>query len=290
MRAVHTRLDRPLLLDDPWGDRLVSAAEKTALFERVLEGANPQTKKRLGSLPSPQAVLDAVLRSHPSYGGVILRSRYAEDALERAVAGSARQYLLIGAGFDSFIVRQPPFAREIEIVEIDHPASQAMKRRRLEEVAITIPPNVRFVPADLSQESLATVLARCNLAPTQLVFFSWLGVSIYLSREANLATLRGIATGAAEGSELVFTYIDQQALEQGSASFERMRTRRALQREPWISGFHPATLPMELRALGLELLEDLGAAELYQRYCAGRTDDVSPGPSSHIARVRVLAG
>src|SRR6516165_2822626 len=132
MRAVHTRLDRPLLLDDPWGDRLVSAAEKTALFERVLEGANPQTKKRLGSLPSPQAVLDAVLRSHPSYGGVILRSRYAEDALERAVAGSARQYLLIGAGFDSFIVRQPPFAREIEIVEIDHPASQAMKRRRLE--------------------------------------------------------------------------------------------------------------------------------------------------------------
>jgi methyltransferase (TIGR00027 family) len=178
--------------------------------------------------------------------------------------------------------------RQIEIFEIDHPASQAMKRRRLGEVAITIPPNVRFVPADLARESLASVLARCSLSRTRPVFFSWLGVTIYLSREANLLTLRGVATSAAAGSELVFTYIDQQALEgRQSARRETMRAHRARQGEPWISGFNPAALPEDLKTLGLHLVEDLGGSELRERYCAGGTD-LSPGASGHIARVRVL--
>ncbi|HME70450.1 MAG TPA: class I SAM-dependent methyltransferase, partial [Myxococcota bacterium] len=96
MRAAHTRLDQPRLIDDPWGDRLVSAVEKAALYQRILDGADPEARKRLGTLRSQQAVIDAVLRSHGTYGGVILRSRYAEDALEGAVAGGARQYVLIG--------------------------------------------------------------------------------------------------------------------------------------------------------------------------------------------------
>jgi methyltransferase (TIGR00027 family) len=288
MRAVHTRLDRPCLFDDPWGDRLVSAAEKTALYERVLEGAEPEARERLSNLRSPQAVIDTVLRSHATYGGVILRSRFAEDALERAVAGGVRQYVLIGAGFDSFIVRQPAFAREIEIFEIDQPASQAMKRQRLEECAVETPRNVHFVASDLTQEPISSALERCRLSRTQPAFFSWLGVSVYLSREANLATLRGIAASSAAGSELVFTYIDQRALERGGSSgFEKMRARRATQGEPWLSGFNPANLANELKALGLVLLEDLGGGELRARYCAGRSDALSPGASGHVARARV---
>jgi O-methyltransferase involved in polyketide biosynthesis len=102
MRAVHTRLDRPRLIDDPWGDRLVSAEEKAALSQRILESAGPEARARLEALASPQAVIDAALRAHGTYGGVILRSRYAEDALEAAVAKGVRQYVLLGAGFDSF--------------------------------------------------------------------------------------------------------------------------------------------------------------------------------------------
>lgn len=290
MRAAHTRLDRPQLLDDPWGDRLVSDAEKAALYQRVLDGADPEVRRRLTALRSPQAVIDGVLRSHRTYAGVILRSRYAEDALERVIASGARQYVLIGAGFDSFIVRQPAFAREISIFEIDHPASQAMKRQRLDECAVRIPPNVHFVPADLMQESLASVLARCGFSHAQPAFFSWLGVTIYLSREANLATLHGVATSAATGSEIVLTYIDQRALERRrSATLEKMRLSRATRREPWLSGFNPATLANELKALGLRLVEDLGGLELWERYRAGQTDGFSPSASSHIARVRVTA-
>jgi methyltransferase (TIGR00027 family) len=289
MRAIHTRLERPQLIDDPWGDKLVSDAEKAALYQRVLDGADPEVRRRLGALPSQQAVIDAVLRSHRTYAGVILRSRYAEDALEGAIAGGARQYVLVGAGFDSFIVRQPSFARDISIFEIDHPASQAMKRQRLDECAISIPANVHFVPADLTQESLASVLARCELSRTWPAFFSWLGVTIYLPRDANLATLHGIATSAATGSQIVFTYVDQRALEGHRPAMEKMRERRATLGEPWLSGFNPATLANELKALGLLLVEDLGGLELRQRYCAGQTGGLSPGTSGHVARVRVTA-
>jgi len=290
MRAVHTRIDRPRLIDDPWGDTLVSPSEKTTLYRRILAGARPEARTRLELLGSEQAVIDAALHAHPTYGGVVVRTRYAEDALEAAIASGVRQYVLIGAGFDSFIVRQPAFARDIEIFEIDHPATQAMKRERLAACRVVVPPNVRFVPADLSEESLAAVLVRCGFSRTAPAFFSWLGVTIYLSRETNLATLAGIAQSSAPGSEVVFTYIDQRALEEGaSATMHRMRAGRAAENEPWVSGFDPATLADEMRALGVELVEDLGSPQLNARYLAGRTDGLLLGGAGHIARARVAA-
>jgi len=289
MRAVHTRLDRPRLIDDAWGDRLISAEHKAALRRRALEGAKPEARRRLESLPE-EAIVDAVLRSHGAYGSVILRSRYAEDALEDAVARGARQYVLIGAGFDSFIVRQPDFARDIAIFEIDHPKSQAMKRQRLDECGVWVPPNVHFVPADLALESLASVLARYKFLSKPKTFFSWLGVTVYLSREANLATLRGVATSSAAGSEIAFTYIDQQALEGARSRMgARMQASRGTLREPWLSGFDPATLATEVKQLGLLLLEDLGGLQLRERYCAERTDGLLPAESGHIALARVTA-
>jgi len=290
MRAIHTRVDRPRLIDDPWGDRLVSPVEKTALYQRVLEGADPEARARLEALGSQQAVIDTVLRAHPTYGGVVIRSRCAEDALESAVTRGVRQYVLIGAGFDSFIVRQAAFARGIDIIEVDHPATQALKRRRLEECGVEVPANVHFVAADLSRESLASVLERCTFSRAVPAFFSWLGVTIYLSRDANLATLRGIAASAAPGSEVVFTYIDQRVLDDsGSPALAKMHADRAAMGEPWLSGFNPATLASELQALGLVLVEDVGGPELRERYCAGRTDGLAPGTSGHIARACVVA-
>jgi len=290
MRALHTRRDPPPLIHDPWGDRLVSAGETAALARRALDGAAPGTRLRLETLGSPEAILDRVLRAHPTFGGVILRTRFAEDALERAAARGIRQYVLVGAVFDSFLARQPPFARALELFEIDHPATQAMKRQRLAACAVEIPSNVHFVAADLSREPLAAVLQRCGFSGSVPAFFSWLGVTVYLSRDANLSTLRGIATVSAPGSEVVFTYIDQRALEgHGSSELEKIRTRLAARGEPWISGFDPVTLARELAALGLDRVEDLGSRELSRRYCAARTDGLSPGPSGHIARARVLA-
>jgi methyltransferase (TIGR00027 family) len=287
MRAAHTRLDRPRLLDDPWGDVLVGADEKAAIHARILAAADAGTRARLAALGSAETVIDVVLRRHPTYPGVILRSRCAEDALADAVARGVGQYVLLGAGFDSFILRQPDFARRLTIFEVDQPATQAMKRRRLAECGIAVPENVRFVAADLAAEPLAAALARGGFAADVPAFFSWLGVTAYLTRAANEATLAAIAAAAAPGSEVVFTYVDARVFDAGSALFDRMRADRAAEGEPWLSGFDPTTLAADLRALGLELVEDLDGAALAARWCAGRTDGVVPGGAGRVARARV---
>ena len=243
MRALHTRLDHPKHIDDPWGDRLVLDSERATF----------------GS--------DARLRRSPGYGLVILRTRYTEEALAAAVARGVRQYVILGAGMDSFALRQPAFAAEVDVIEVDHPASQALKRERLGACGVPVPPRLHFVPADLSCEPLAAALARSPYRSAEPAFFSWLGVAVYLTREANLATLRAIAAGAAAGSELVFTYQDQREMDAGSESIRDLRSRVAALGEPWVSGFDPSQLAEDLRQVGFSLIEDFGGEEIWRKYC-----------------------
>jgi methyltransferase (TIGR00027 family) len=272
MRAAHTRLDRPTLIDDPWGDRLILAHERETMRARA--GVED---------------LDTALRAHPSYGTVILRTRYAEDALADATGRGVRQYVVVGAGMDSLALRQPPFAQELEIFEIDHPATQEFKAGRLAGCEIPLPPSLHLVAADLSETGLDTALASSSFRCDQPAFFSWLGVSAYLTRAANLATLASIASSAPAGSELVFSYIDRGLLDSGSGQspMQQARAQVASVGEPWVSGFDPDHLLDDLRGAGLELVEDLGPEVLGPRYCTGRTDGLNPSPGSRIARARV---
>jgi methyltransferase (TIGR00027 family) len=274
MRALHTRLDRPVLIDDPWGERLITTHERETL--RGIDDAED---------------LDTALRAHPSYGTVILRARYAEDVLAEAVAREVRQYVIVGAGMDSFALRRPAFAAELEIIEIDHPATQQFKLRRLADCGIAPPPGLRFVPADLSEIPLDAALTGSSFRADRQAVFAWLGVTSYLTRNANLATLRAIASCAAPGSELVFTYLDQRIFETGPeiSAMQEARAALASAGEPWVSGFHPDRLGDDLRSTGLELVANLGPEELHARYCADRTDGLAPSPSSYVARARVTA-
>jgi methyltransferase (TIGR00027 family) len=274
MRAVHTRLDRPPLIDDPWGDRLILGDERDAMLAVVRADD-----------------LDAALRAHPSYGTVILRTRYAEDALADVVAGGTRQYVIVGAGMDSFALRRPMFARDLEIFEIDHPATQVFKLRRLADCGIPLPPDLHLVAADLSETVLDEALATSPWRSDRPTFFSWLGVTPYLTPQENLATLRAIASCGSAATELVFSYIDQGVFDRDAEPGVMQEARAALASagEPWVSGFHPAQLPSQLRAAGLELVEDLGPDELYARYCADRTDGLTPSPSTHVAWARAAA-
>jgi methyltransferase (TIGR00027 family) len=274
MRAIHTRLDRPVLIDDPWGDRLIATDERETL--RGIDDADD---------------LDTALRAHPSYGTVILRARYAEDVLAEAVARGVRQYVIVGAGMDSFALRRPTFAAELEIFEIDHPATQEFKMRRLANCGIAPPPGLRFVPADLTEIPLDAALAGSSFRADRQAVFAWLGVTPYLTRSANLGTLRAIASCAAPGSELVFTYLDERIFETGPESGAMQGARAALASagEPWVSGFHPDRLGDDLRSTGFELVANLGPEELHVRYCANRSDGLAPSPSSYVARARITA-
>jgi methyltransferase (TIGR00027 family) len=268
MRAAHTRRDPHPLINDPWGDRLVPESVKRALA------------------PSNE-MLDESLMASRSYANVIMRTRYAEDALKTAVSNGVRQYVLIGAGFDSFSLRLPGFSANLQIFELDFPGTQRLKIERIDACSVALPDSVHFIAADLSQESVAAALARSAFETNRLTFFSWLGVTMYLTREANLATFRAIASCSPAGSEVVFTYLDERVFQAQSASFRELEQRVAAVGEPFLSGFDPAELAANLGSCGLGLVEDLNGVEAAAKY--GHGGALAPGQSmfSHIARARV---
>jgi methyltransferase (TIGR00027 family) len=262
MRALHTRTDPHPVIEDSWGDRLVPAD--------VCE-----------------ALPDDLLIRNPGFPGVITRTRFTEDALHAAILNGITQYVLIGAGFDSFALRAPEYARQIEIFEIDHPATQELKLRRIRECGITPAPTVHFIAANLAEQSVADALARSSYRADRISFFSWLGVTMYLTREANQATLKSIAGCAAPQSELAFTYTDEAAFTSNSEGFMALKERVAALGEPFLSGFDPQLLGNELADCGFQLIEDLSGEQANARF--GRLDWNVPGrlSHSHIARGRV---
>lgn len=292
MRAIHTRADPHPILDDPWGDRLVPAATWAAIYQ-LARTRNP-------SLPETddesiiRSTVDTALRDSAAYPNVIVRSRYAEDALHRAVARGVRQYVLIGAGFDSYALRAPPDATEVVVIEIDHPATQSLKRQCITRSGAASPGRVHFVPSDLSTEDLSSVLRNSPLRASEPAFFSWLGVTMYLDREANFKTLRALASTAAPGSELVFTYLDHAFFDEqdrgASSRAHALRKAVAALGEPFVCGFDPAALRDDLAQLGYLLLEDHADTALVRQYDPLDLNKLSPTGVSRSALVRVASG
>lgn len=287
IRALHTRSDPAPIIDDPWGDRFVPQYMLEALYQRALAESGSSAPMQ----PTRGEVVDAYLRANAAYTAVVTRTRYAEDALHAAVDRGTTQYVLIGAGFDSYALRVPVSAQHLAIFEVDHPATQGLKMLRLRECGVDTPARLQFVAADLSSETLTNALSRTAFDHSAKSFFSWLGVSMYLTREANMNSLRSIAACGAPGSELVFTYLDQSYFDSGvklsSDAAIRLRAMVASMGEPFVSGFHPHELEHDLAQVGLELLEDLADRELVSRYDRDQRNGFTTYGGSHVARARV---
>ncbi|HEY4130986.1 MAG TPA: class I SAM-dependent methyltransferase [Gemmatimonadaceae bacterium] len=252
LRAAHQLIDgEPPILDDPIIVRL---------FGPYL---TVHVRADLERLQSPQS---RGLRSH-----IVLRSRFAEDALADAVREGARQYVLLGAGLDTFAYRQPEWAHAIEIVEVDHPASQQSKHEALIKAGITVPSNVRYADVDFERETLADGLRRCAVSSTTRSFFSWLGVTMYLTGEAIDAVLATVV-GFPKGSTIVLTFA--QPREEGDST--ALADGAAAMGEPWLSYFTPAELEAVLRGHGFSEVRFPMREALFARYFADRRDGLLP--------------
>jgi methyltransferase (TIGR00027 family) len=206
---------------------------------------------------------------------LVARSALAEAALARALERGVRQYVVLGAGLDTFAYRNPYPAAQLQVFEVDFPATQAWKRQRLVEAGISIPASLTFVPVDFETQQLAARLHECGLAAATPTFFSWLGVTMYLRRATVIEVLRFVAQ-LPRGGGVVFDYAVPPA---AVRPLRRLLYRALLQRvaavgEPWHCFFTAAELDGELAALGFGAREDLGAAELNARYFSGREDQL----------------
>jgi len=248
-------------------------------FALVLVGpAWQELRKGLISL-FPAEVVREVLAA------VCTRSRYAED---RLAAGAFAQYVILGAGLDSFAWRRPDLLRSLRVFEVDHPASQAWKLERVSDLALPLSDSQVFVPVDFEAESLQDALRTAGFDWDQRALFSWTGVAPYLTASAIASTLRTIA-GAATGSEVVFSYrTEEPVLDEVGREFIRIYAPLAASLgEPLQPGWPVIEIDQLISRSGLKVVDHPARADLEERYFADRADGLRPYNVETLVTARV---
>src|SRR6202451_578587 len=249
-RAAHQLLDQPRVLDDPLALRIIGSEAAEALR------SNPKEHH-------------AFSRAFPAF--MPARSRYSEDELARAVAQGVTQYVVLGAGLDTFAYRNPH--PDLRVFEVDHPATQEWKREQLKTACIPVPATITFVPIDFEKQTLEAGLEHSGLDLNSAAFFSWLGVTPYLTREACMTTL-GFIARMPPSSGVVFDFaVDPALLNPGQRqALDALSQRVARYGEPFQLFFDPGKLQGELKSLGFHRTEFLQGKEINARYFKDRED------------------
>jgi methyltransferase (TIGR00027 family) len=265
-RALHQLIDRPPVLDDPVAISLL--------------GRETADELRRDPARFERNAVDRYLRAF-----VVARARFAEDQLGIARAAGVRQFVVLGAGLDTFAYRSS-LGPSLRFWEVDYPATQAWKRLLLHDAGIGIPDGLTYVPLDLEQDALAPRLAGAGFDGSAGAVFSWLGVTPYLTEDAVFATLAAIAGATGPFGAVVFDYMLSPALlsDRQRLVFDRMSGRVEAAGEEWRSSFEPGSLVARIKALGFQSAEDFGPEALNAGYFRDRDDGLRVGGMAHIMR------
>ena len=273
-RAAHQVHDaRPLVFDDPLAVKILG----------------PEFAEEIKRTPAAERrPFSAALRAF-----MVCRARFAEDVLAAGVReDGVLQYLVLGAGLDTFAYRNP--LTSVRVFEVDHPATQAWKRERLHAAKIAVPESMQFVAVDFETMSLRQELLRARFDFNVPAVVAWLGVVPYLTAEGFAATMR-VLERMAPGSSVVFDYSQPREVlpEVEQLMLDSISARVAQAGEPFQLFFTPEQLAEELRHYGWRVMEDLDGKGLNARYLAERNDGLalrgSAGRLCH-ARVDLLKG
>ena len=291
-RAAHQILDNPKIFEDPLVLRIIGAEAESSLRLRLAQFQEPAERAFRAA--------------------VMVRNRYAEDELTRSIQRGVRQYVILGAGLDTFAYRNP-FPR-LRVFEVDHPATQAWKRSCLEKAAIPIPASVTFVSVDFERQMMTDALRQSGFKNDELTFVSWLGVTGYLSQEAVISVLSSIASSMRLGSEVVFDFDGPPSLLKvlrgralpgrtevifDSPSFpslpQRLRKLAYRMIVNWSfknNDFRPTCLDLvsltrDLKRIGFADVQLFGPKEMNMRYYKDRTDGLRIQNQMHLVKARV---
>ncbi len=276
-RAIESGVGEPLrLFSDPFAKHFLTASSRLASW--------------LTHTPLLGSVLLAIGDglAPGGLGNVVGRTCFIDRALCSALEDRVGQIVILGAGYDCRAYRLPELAK-VPIFEVDHPDTQVRKRRVIEELEITSPARVRFVPVDFDRESLGTAMAKSGFVSGLRNFFIWEGVTQYLRPESVDATLRYVVEVSRPGSWIAFTYIDLHLI-RGTKRFSGAdRLMRLLRQfgEPFRFGIDPSELSAFLETRGLELVDDIAGAGYVERYFAPRGRRLSTNEYDRAVLARV---
>lgn len=259
IRARYQASEPPRIFDDPLAARMVGDDPDESVAEFV----------------------DGVPDRLVPY--LVVRYRFAQDALERSVSAGVSQVVILGAGLDTFGYRNP--YGHVRVFEVDHPDTQAWKRERLVAAGIEVPSSLRFAPVDFERETLSSGLEAAGFDRDSPAFFVWLGVVPYLTRDAVAATLRFIA-GLDRRNEVVFDYREPLSASAMSPETRERYVRSSRQvaavGEPVIGFFTEAEMAGELRAAGFDEIEDVALAAALSRYSVATPSEGDPATGGHL--------
>jgi methyltransferase (TIGR00027 family) len=273
VRAVHTAYEKPVVFNDPYAAKL--AGPMWQMISSIRFCYRVGTKIIYNGL-------DPIRRQ------IVARARYAEDKLELAVASGINQYVIIGAGFDSFALRRKDLSNILSVFELDHPASQKAKQYRFKRLGFALPEKHEFVGIDFEKEGLSEALVKSSYSRKHPAFFSWLGTVHYLSPQAVLKTLNDFAACACQGSELVLDYADSGLAAASQEKWlKKLKSFTDRRGEPIITMFEPDEFQEIVSQAGFNLIENLTPDEQASRYFKLPDGTTLPMPSSHFAHLRL---
>jgi methyltransferase (TIGR00027 family) len=266
-RAAHQVLDAPPVFQDPLALTIVGLANT--------------------GVPAEEGETARMNRHRRAF--IAARSRCLEDELTQMVGRGVEQYVVLGAGLDTFAYRNP--YPQLRVFEVDHPATQSWKRERLASNGIAVPASMAFAAIDFERERLGDALSRAGFDRSRPAFFGWLGVVAYLHLEAIVETLRFVAS-CQPRTTVVFDYSlpPDRLNPRQRERFDLIAGKAAAAGEPWLTFFDPLELDARLREIGFSDVEDIDADALNRRYFSSRTDGLrieGVGRFAHLARARV---
>ena len=262
-RALHLRRHPEPIFEDDLALAMCGPLWRTVVSSKVLS----------------RLVFDGLLRDvYPIMPSVFTRARFGEDKLETEIRRGIDQCVIIGAGYETFAMRRKDLMLQLTVYELDQPATQEEKRRRMRKAGISAPERLRYVAADLNTETLEDALGGAGFDAGRPALFSCFGVTYYTGKDAVRKTLQSIAERTAPGSSVMFDYLADS--ESTPRAFRDLRKRGAdfvaRRGEPWISSFDPAGIPDFLVGVGYSEIVNLKPDEIGSKYFSRHPDLIHP--------------
>ncbi len=284
-RAYHSKQAAVKIFDDFLAESMMSSEKYNEMGHNLANAITFFDPEFAAGGPDEKAALARVLQLHSS-AITLCRAAYTEEVLEAAVDGGMDQYVILGAGLDTFAFRRPDLMKKLSVFELDHPATQQYKVDRLRELGWEIPGNLHMIPVDFSIDSLTDVLKKTAFDSCKPALFSWLGITYYLTLEDVISALKNIADISSSASMVIFDYLDKDAFDPEKVS---LRVRKMIQitgmaGEPMKTGFSPDEIAELASSIGLLRAENLSPDDVQLRWFSTRNDGMTAFEHVNIAR------
>lgn len=270
-RAYHAENSDEAVFNDFIARRLMTDEEYDMMRRYIIGGIDFFAPEKKDSFKNDDEMLKWIVETQLA-PTPLARAKFCEDSLRTAVMTGTEQYVILGAGLDTFAWRERELTQKLNVFEADHPLTQEDKKNRIEKAGLEIPQNLHFVPVDFSKDNLYDALVKSGFDRNKKTFFSWLGVSYYLSEKEINSFLKNISEFASDGSTLLFDFADENLFTSKTKRVQNMTAMAAAGGEPMKSCFSYAHLEELLGEYSFLIYEFLTPHDIHEKYFKDRTD------------------